>query len=153
MHNATDDEIIAAEIDREHATLHRLLAALNTATRCCPDPQECHTCAPVPLTECAKRLAACCEDLLIYANDHFTLEEQVMRRLEREQPSLRETFELHRAAHGDLMEHLVNTICANHPPARGRRTLSGTLENWLDEHLRTHDTRLLGLLRGKPLSP
>lgn len=153
MRNAIDDAIIAADIDREHATLYKLLTALNEATRCCAGLQECHACAPELLAGCAKRLEACCEDLLIYANDHFTHEEQAMRRLESAEPSLRETFEPHRESHGDLMEHLAKTICANHTPARGRRALCDTLESWLGEHLHTHDARLLSLLRGKPLFP
>lgn len=153
MRNAIDDAIIAADIEREHATLRKLLAALDAATHRCSDLQECHTCEPDLRAECARRLEACCEDLLIYANDHFRHEDQAMRRLECEQPSLRETFESHRAAHGDLMELLARTICANPPPAKWQRAIAGALESWLGEHLRTHDARLLDLLRGKPQSP
>lgn len=138
---------VADVIDREHEMLQTFLDELEKLMPCPISKLDCKICPQTTIATCVEQFERYCEHLLTYMQDHFRYEENKMHLLEEDQHFLRDAFESHREAHGDLIQVLSETISMDCNPASGRRSLLSIIDIWLEDHLNTHDAFLLNQLR------
>jgi hemerythrin len=144
-HHATPADLAIAEIEHEHATLAERLATLREMLSCAPGEGDCDKCSDAEAAACWEQTGQFLADLLGYMQHHIRVEEAAMRWLNATS-SEREAAAAHVEAHADMMERAAKLIRLAELQAE-RVAARDLLEDWLREHIATHDTLLLDRLR------
>lgn len=145
IHRATPFDLAIAEIGREHAELVERLARLRKILACRPEHGRCQECESERIADCRNTSTEFMTDLLDYMQNHFRVEEAAMRRLDATLAE-REVAAAHVEAHADMMERAVNLIRLAELQEE-RIAARDLIEDWLREHIATHDALLLDRLR------
>ena len=145
IHRAATFDLAIAEIELEHATLAERLAHLRKMLACRPEHGRCQECESERIADCRNTSTEFMTDLLDYMQNHFRVEEAAMRRLDATLAE-REAAAAHVEAHADMMERAVNLIRLAELQEE-RIAARDLIEDWLREHIVTHDALLLDRLR------
>lgn len=133
------------EIEREHAMLAERLARLRGLLACVPGEGRCEVCDRLEAIDCRSAHTEFLGELLELMHNHFRVEEAAMRRLDATLAE-REAAAAHVEAHADMMERAVNLIRLAELQEE-RIAARDLIEDWLREHIVTHDALLLDRLR------
>ena len=133
------------EIEHEHAMLAERLARLRDLLACAPGQGRCEACDALEVADCWDAHTEFLGELLDLMHSHFRVEETAMRRLD-VTPAEQEADAAHVEAHADMMERAVAVVSLAKLQEE-RVAARDLLENWLREHIDSHDVTLLWRLR------
>jgi hemerythrin len=133
------------EIEHEHAMLAERLARLRDLLACAPGQGRCEACDALEVADCWDAHTEFLGELLDLMHSHFRVEEAAMRRLDAT-PAEQEADAAHVEAHADMMERAVAVVSLAKLQEE-RVAARDLLENWLREHIDSHDVALLRRLR------
>lgn len=145
IHRVATFDLAIAEIEREHAELVERLTRLRKMLTCQSERERCQECESEHVADCRNTSTEFMTDLLDYMQNHFRVEEAAMRRLNATLAE-REAAAAHVEAHADMMERAVNLIRLAELQEE-RIAARDLIEDWLREHIATHDAILLDRLR------